>query len=650
MRFLYLLLLGNFLGFKVWGMEEVTRMKRSGKVPAGSPGTPRTGEVFGEIGSIRSTDEFLKRLEVSKKCWVTLGGSPLDFGGTAFGEIEDDEEDDNKVLPDLYRSYDSDSPTLSTIGINESLHILGDEVSFDISQRIRIERFSSFFSSGPSDDETPAADFTSESVDNTHDATAASTDRSQYCPIITKFKDCADSTKVSKDLGRGKKKFAAQEAGNPEWFVLLRTPEDKFQLMPTVEDQACPDLSASEPPATVILYPRSLTPLSIGGDQKKMESLLVANLHIDYDLTQLSYNKTHIGSYLRNIQSQVLGGVRAVSRGMCGTSGPNVAGFNVKILSSDGQISDLPLSFGSFAYFLSNKGNVTDTPLPIPAIPAVATLTHIDLGTQPRSYLKELAPYSFQGYVMKVKDGMAPVIHSDADRISEKEAVLWSLGRIWESFPKTTVALLKDTFLYDVTEKLRYAKPDTKEILKKEFDIKNEQFVQAELVLKASSTIQPIIDLLRPEQINRIAGHSEQIMARFADDFVMKAVEKEHTRRRTLRLPGIHETFTHAASSQDCCWWCSRLWTTMSGPYRLKDGTLINRRVFMTGGLTFPIRHFPTVDGPLVPKNSRDKSVLREIQGPRDLSEVPSIVFDYAEPLDIVAAEAAATGAASRKK
>ena len=138
-----------------------------------------------------------------------------------------------------------------------------------------------------------------------------------------------------------------------------------------------------------------------------------------------------------------------------------------------------------------------------------------------------------------------------------------------------------------------------------------------------------LFDALRPDQIGKIFGHSEQPMARAFEDIVMPSLAERHTPlSKDDPSSGIQEVLVLAASLQDCCWWCQRRLAALSGSKQLPGlDESVNVRLVISSGKSFPGIYFPNPMASLERPESR-----AHITDPVaiNLAEVP-FAFHYGE-------------------
>jgi len=450
--------------------------------------------------------------------------------------------------------------------------------------------------------------------DDTHNATGATLDDSQRQYPLTTFQ-------------KQKKRLFLELEINPEDSVLgssdtvLGTELDRQQLGEASAKQGTegdnPYASVEwdgEEISAVILPPKRILELRSTSNKKPSEAILLENLHTHTYLASLIYNSILIGPYLSLTQKRLLDGVRTVSKTMFAGDPKkaggltNIGAFKLQFLLKDGLWSSLSSSLSDFLFFPSNEGGVASNSPPLASIPGRATLTSTDLGGEiGRLKQNQFFSHSLGEYGVKASDEFPPLMHSDADskKISQKDAVIWSITKIFNAFPETTIGILRKIICSDTTEK-------------------EEVFLRA-----LSKGIHSVIDLLDSNQIGKIFGHSEQIMARFFENHLLPLVEAEQERRKASGHSLVHEIFVHASSLQDCCSLCGRLWTALSGPRMIAE-TLVNVRVIMSTGKSYSTHHFSSPTANPESKESRASDVLRVHSPDLDLAMLPNILFDFA--------------------
>lgn len=335
------------------------------------------------------------------------------------------------------------------------------------------------------------------------------------------------------------------------------------------------------------------------------ERVLVENLYTTYDFSTLSYAGTSLGTYLDPLHKNLLQRVRNISNNVCGANSVNVASWNIQVLQADGYFGALPESISTslFDFVSASRAHAPKEEGRLPGLCIPETNTKGSC----KNILKTLSKRTHEGWALLQNDEGA-LIPSDADipylvkdpRRQEKitQSVKEMVVQVYPYFPETSVMLLKEL---------------TK---------------QASREGAGREVVEELVEKLNDIDIARTYGHSEQVMGRFFNKIIWPEVESYHA---SLVRGGQESPFTeiwiHIASLNDCCWWCSRYLTSLSGPRRLESGEFINIRLFVTTGASFPILY--CTEKKVENRDSRQKL---NAAGERECTKCPNILFNYALP------------------
>jgi hypothetical protein len=358
---------------------------------------------------------------------------------------------------------------------------------------------------------------------------------------------------------------------------------------------------------------------------KLSEASMLENMQTNYPIEHLPI----IGKYCARIQNRLIHEARFISQTMCGgvkRSIMNVGTFDVSVIDNSGRISPLLESGWPNAGFLSPRK---------PSIKARTTGSTVFPVGSPTSTIptkkenvlgKGIDIIQYKGLCFGAKERHNPVFFSDSDILEEgtkpiRNNVFKALTKIWENFPETTIALLanqiKSTLTPKTSQKLSVR---AKSKMKKEIS----KLVRKTRRLKS---IAPLFSMLSETDISKIHGHSEQFMARFFENHIMPQINRHHSfMKEGDSDQSLREVIFHMASLQDCCCWCSRLVSSLSGPRTLSDGTKINVKIIMTTG-----KEFNTLK--VSEKGIKSICFRANLYTPSivpDLSACPSTMFHYA--------------------
>ena len=371
--------------------------------------------------------------------------------------------------------------------------------------------------------------------------------------------------------------------------------------------------------------------------RKHSEEEMRANISTHYFFHSLWYGNTTIGSYFYYVEQQLLSTLKSISQNMTGgvksASTKNVCVYSTSVIDTLGNFSSLISGgFDSFG-FLSpptpskSMGSSPDVCVCLspsgPAFKEKGGSVNIigDLNLQERD-----------GFLIGIKDQFLPVIFSNSDAPSDSASdkrlsVISILNKIRAIFPTDTLTFLEEQLLFNIKD--AHSKATGERVSELELKLKHliEEIAEKKEQVEMLNDITPLVSMLSDGEISKIYGHSEQVMARYFEKIVIPALHRRHSMLKASDPDqGIAEVIFHIANLQDCCWWCARTLSALSGPKVFDDGTVINLRFLVTSFKSFPTRSIDS-SGSVHFHDSREGLVsVREMV---DLTTLPPILFNF---------------------
>lgn len=451
----------------------------------------------------------------------------------------------------------------------------------------------------------------------------------------------ADRSEASLDVQRS----PADDSQRYEPQTRYAAPKVSKEPSPTFNDIEKKDAEDQDPHALLVIdtstedIPQAfdflLPKLKLQGhDPHYSEEAMRANISTHHCFHNLQYGDTLIGPYLSHVERRLSKTVKAISQNMTGgvktASTKNVCAYSTSIIDTSGNLS-LLISDGQDSFgFLSP---------PTPAKPrspgACCCLSPSGPAFREKgknfNLIGDLDLQEKDGFTIGIKDKFLPVIFSDSDAPSDssndkRSSVISILNKTRRMFPLDTLAFLEEQLLFNMKDAL--SKATEQRALELEMQLKHliEEIAEKKEKVELSNDITPLLSMLSDGEISKIYGHSEQVMARYFEKIVIPNLYRRHLMVKGADTAhGIAEVIFHIATLQDCCWWCARTLSALSGPKIFDDGTVINLRFLVTSFKSFPTRSIDTTRSVQFHDSRKELSAQREL----DLKALPPILFNF---------------------